>query len=79
MRNKRKFLTFQVLQRKSIQNLVNKIRTGILRYRKLKHHHRALTEEKLDKIRAELEHSPVNILNALQKKWEYQKGPQELL
>jgi hypothetical protein len=44
--------------------------------RKTKCQHQVLTEQKLQKIRAWLEHS-LCLLRALHKKLEYQKGPQE--
>jgi hypothetical protein len=48
---------------KTIHNLVNKLRTGLLIDNKQKHKHWVLTEEKLDDIGARLEYTPENNWN----------------
>jgi transposase len=50
---RRKFHDERVPSRRTINNLVNKLRTtGLLIDKKTKHNHRVLTEEKLDDIGA---------------------------
>jgi hypothetical protein len=63
---RRKFRDERVSSRKTIHNLINKLRTTwFLIDRKQKRKRRVLTEEKLDPIGARLEHTPVKSLKGL--------------
>jgi hypothetical protein len=56
---RRKFRDGRVPRRKTIHNLMNKLRiTGVLTDKKTKYKGRVLTEENLDDIGARLEHAP---------------------
>lgn len=58
---RRKFCDKRVPSRQTIHNLVNKLRTGLLTYKKQKHKHRVLTE-KLNDMGTGLEHAPMKCL-----------------
>jgi transposase len=61
-----KFCDERVPSRKTIHNLVNKLRTtGLLIVKKQNHKRRLLTEEKLDDIGARFEHTPRKSLKRL--------------
>jgi hypothetical protein len=61
-----KFCDERVPSRKTVYNLVNKLRTtGLLIHKKQKHMCRVLTEEKLDDIRTRIEHTRRKLLKRL--------------
>jgi transposase len=63
---RRKFRDERVPSRQIIHNLVNKLRTtGLLVDKEQKHKRRVLTEEKLDGMRARLQHTPRKSLKSL--------------
>jgi hypothetical protein len=59
------------------QNLVNKVRKLVLINRKPKQQHQVLTEEKLDGVRAWLEHSPSKSLKYLAEEMRVSEGTTE--